>query len=470
MTSAAMAGFGTSGEHEYTNLPVSGELPAWLSGTLLRNGPGTFQVGTQRYRHWFDGLAMLHRFTIHDGTVSYANRYLESRAHIEAMSSGQIAYSEFATDPCRSLFARVMAVFEPTITDSAKVNITELAGRYLALAETPIQVEFDPRTLRSVGVARWDSSDFGRMTTVHPHTDSERGEAFNLVTRYSIISRYCLRRVATHDATLNGTDVATHIVARPGYIHSFGMSHNHLVIAEFPLTVNPGALLLWLRPYIENFRWRPRRGTRFHVFDRRTGRRIRTLRTDARFAFHHVNAYDDGDDLVCDMVAYDDHSVIGSFYLHRLEDPDSRIPAGTLRRYRLSLTRGTVSEQVLCPEPIELPSFDYAQWNTDPGLRFVYGVGLSGDLGFYDRVVKIDTATGASLTWAQPACFPGEPVFVATPGGTEQDDGVLLSVVLDSARGTSFLVVLSAATLAEVARVELPHAVLHGYHGRFTPA
>ena len=26
--------------------------------------------------HWFDGLAMLHRFAIGDGRVSYANRFL----------------------------------------------------------------------------------------------------------------------------------------------------------------------------------------------------------------------------------------------------------------------------------------------------------------------------------------------------------------------------------------------------------
>jgi carotenoid cleavage dioxygenase-like enzyme len=40
---------------------VSGEIPSWLSGTLLRNGPAKFQVGDRRV-DWFDGLAMLHAF------------------------------------------------------------------------------------------------------------------------------------------------------------------------------------------------------------------------------------------------------------------------------------------------------------------------------------------------------------------------------------------------------------------------
>ncbi len=50
-------------EAEIERLTVSGQLPSWLSGTLVRNGPAKFEVGAQSFRHWFDGLSMLHRFT-----------------------------------------------------------------------------------------------------------------------------------------------------------------------------------------------------------------------------------------------------------------------------------------------------------------------------------------------------------------------------------------------------------------------
>ena len=59
-------------------LPVSGELPAWLSGSLLRTGPAKFEAGARPFNHWFDGLAMLHRFTFGDGRVSYGNRFLDA--------------------------------------------------------------------------------------------------------------------------------------------------------------------------------------------------------------------------------------------------------------------------------------------------------------------------------------------------------------------------------------------------------
>src|SRR5579875_580263 len=134
-------------------LAVEGSLPPWLSGTLLRTGPARFEVGARPYRHWFDGLAMLHSFQIEAGRVSYANRYLESDAYAAAKKTGRIAYAEFATDPCRSLFRRIFSLFVPPRPgNNANVNIVQLGERFLALTETPLPVEFDPRTLRTVGV------------------------------------------------------------------------------------------------------------------------------------------------------------------------------------------------------------------------------------------------------------------------------------------------------------------------------
>ena len=48
-----------------------------------------------------------------------------------------------------------------------------------------------------------------------------------------------------------------------------------------------------------------------------------------------------------------------------------------------------------------------------------------------------------------------------------RDDGVVLSVVLDAAQGRSFLLVLDAASLGEIARAYVPHPILFGYHGEY---
>lgn len=120
--------------------------------------------------HWFDGLAMLHRFSFANGAVSYANRFLETRAWRAARDNGRIEYSEFATDPCRSLFQRASAIFPPKFSDNANVNLTELGERFIAMTEAPLPVQFDPETLAAMGLPHGVP---GTLTTAHPHLDRE---------------------------------------------------------------------------------------------------------------------------------------------------------------------------------------------------------------------------------------------------------------------------------------------------------
>jgi carotenoid cleavage dioxygenase-like enzyme len=155
-------------ETEVATLPLRGKLPEWLTGSLLRTGPAKWEVGERSMNHWFDGLAMLHRFSFGGGEVSYANRFLNTRAYRAAKETGRMGYSEFATDPCRSLFQRVTAIFSPKLSDNANVNLVELGERFISMTETPIPVEFDDRTLDTVGVAYKPP---GILTTAHPHLD-----------------------------------------------------------------------------------------------------------------------------------------------------------------------------------------------------------------------------------------------------------------------------------------------------------
>jgi beta,beta-carotene 9',10'-dioxygenase len=462
-------GFGKSEQEiELDSLPVQGKIPHWLTGTLLRNGPGTFHVGEQRYRHWFDGLAMLHKFAFENGRVSYANKFLECNAHSAAMETGRITYSEFATDPCRDFFQRVMAVFSPKITDSAKVSIAQMADQYIALAETPIQVEFDPETLKTVGVFSYEEGTTGQMTTVHPHFDYARDTVYNVVTRYHRISHYRLYQMVSGGAWQRVGQVAA---KEPAYMHSFGMSQNYIILTEFPMVVNPLSLLLWLRPYIENFAWKPKRGTPITVMNRFTGEIVARYKTDAFFGFHHVNAFEVGDELVFDIVAYPDAEILKAYYLRTLEDPNMEIPFGKLRRYRLPLKdkRKPVTWETISEECMELPRFDYERYNTNPAYRYVYASSINPQQrkGFYNQIVKVDIETRQSQTWFAENCYPGEPVFVGAPGRTAEDEGVVLSVVLDAAKGNSFLLVLDAQTFTEIGRAEIPHAVLFGYHGDY---
>ncbi len=235
-------GFGVT-EREMTldQLTVQGRVPDWLRGTLVRNGPGSFRVGSDRYRHWFDGLAMLHRFTFGDQGIGYANRFLDCAAYRAAQAEGRIVASEFATDPNRTLLERAAHIITPQITDSAKVNVAQMAGQTLALAETPIQVAFDPNSLETCDTFAYEDNPVGQMTTVHPHFDPGGTTAYNLVTRYHRVSHYRVYAVAPSGRIRRVADLP---VRQPSYMHSFGMSSHTFILTEFPFVVQPLRLLL----------------------------------------------------------------------------------------------------------------------------------------------------------------------------------------------------------------------------------
>ncbi len=461
----ARIGFETLDEEvRLDDLPVEGELPDWLTGSLLRTGPAQFEVGERTMRHWFDGLAMLHRFGFADGRVSYANRYLRGKAKAAAEADGEIAYSEFATDPCRSLFKRVTSMFQPQLTDNANVNLVQLGERFVAMTETPIPVEFDPDTLAAAGVG-WSVP--GEVTTAHPHLDRASGGALNYAAKLGPRSSY--RFFVVEPGEREPRLLASAAVKEPAYMHSFGLTERWIVLAEFPFVVNPLRLATSGRPYIENYRWKPELGTRFTLIDRQSGEAAGPFVTDACFGFHHVNAYDTPEGgVVADVCTFPDAGVIEDLYLDRLRE-GKPIARPELRRFTIDPAAGTVSGERLVEESIELPRINYGRCHERP-YRYVWGVGTGDDSGYLDRIVAADLERRTTRTWAEDGCYPGEPVFVAEPGAEAEDAGVLLSVVLDAPAQSSFLLVLDAATLAERARARVPHHIPFGFHGQYARA
>lgn len=80
----------------------------------------------------------------------------------------------------------------------------------------------------------------------------------------------------------------------------------------------------------------------------------------------------------------------------------------------------------------------------------------------------MDVESGERRSWKTQGAYPGEPVFVPSPEpGRGEDDGVLLSVVLDEPGAGSYLLVLDARDLEEVGRARVPHDIPFGFHGQY---
>jgi beta,beta-carotene 9',10'-dioxygenase len=467
MTKAFDIGFGkTDIEVSIDNLPIQGHIPNWVKGDLIRNGPGTFRVGSEQYKHWFDGLAMSHRFSFENGQVSYQNKFLDCNAYQDAITKNKITYAEFATNPKSTFLTRIKSIFKSPMTDSAKVSVAKIGQKMLALSETPMQIKFDPKTLTSLGAFNYDSKVGRHVTTVHPHYDQIRNKSYNITTRFNRVSRYRILEIVESRKPKLICSIPTQEIS---YMHSFAMSKNYFTITEFPFRVNPLKIVLSGKPFIENYSWYPDRGTVFHVVDRTSNKRIARLKADSFFAFHHINSFEKDGLLFIDILAYRDADVVKAFYLDTIKKDEGLLPLGEFRRYRVDLAKKSIDYEAMGGDLMELPVFDHANYNMQGNYRYVYGVGIKKDKpqSFYNQLVKLDIEEKSIKTWYEPGCYPGEGVFVGNPEQKAEDDGVLLSVVLNEEKQTSFLLILDAATLKEIGRAEVTHPILFGYHGKY---
>jgi carotenoid cleavage dioxygenase-like enzyme len=453
-------------EHDDVELTVEGDLPGWLSGTLLRNGPGKFTAGGESFEHWFDGLAMLRRFAFRDGAVRYSNRFLRSDEYRSVVDGDRLGAGQFGTGATGSPLARLKAAVLPDSTDNANVNVLRAGGEFLALTEVPERVAFDPDTLETRGSWAFDDNLATHMAGAHPVTDPESGATFNLHLTFGRRPEYVV-------TNLPAGETAREVVARvelsdPVYVHSFAVTPEFVVIAACPLEIDVWGLL---RPgghdsFLDALDWRPERPARFVVVSRNSGDVVAAPTAPAFFTFHHANAFRRGDHLVVDCVAFEDASVVTDLSLAALQAGSVTTLAGDLRRYRVPLAGGRATSETLASGGLSLPRFDDRRRGKP--YRYVYATRAGDPDVSPNHLVKVDCWRRKTLVWAERDTFCGEPVFVPEPDGVE-DDGVVLSVVLDPDREQSFLLVLDAATFEERARAWLPHVLPFDFHGQFYP-
>jgi beta-carotene 15,15'-monooxygenase len=461
--------FGNVTEELTTELDVEGTVPGWLDGALVRNGPGRFEFPDTSVDHWFDGLAMLRKFAVSDGRVVYRNRFLETEAYRNARRGRY--EGGFGTASARGAARQLLGVLlGERGTDNTNVDVRRYAGEYVAITETPNLATFDPETLATTGLTGYLGAPDGQHVTGHPHHDRERGETVGFSTSFGRDSAYRLWRQP--DDRWSREPIGSVAADEPAYMHSFALTDRYAVLTEFPLVASPLDLL---RPgpasFIDRFEWRPERGTRLHVLDRETGVVVADPVAAARYGFHHVNAYDDGGEVVADVVTFPTADAVSELYFDDLADPDAdwSFEGGRLTRYRIDPEAGTVAEREIHGGHVALPRVSPAVSRRP--YRYAYGQGERGQpvTELPQEVLKVDVEAGTATAYRREGAFVSEPVFVPRPGGDREDDGVVFAVFLVPAAGRSELVVLDGESMAELARAPLPHAPPLDFHGRWLP-
>lgn len=449
-----------------TEAVITGSVPDWLRGELVRTCPAVFEAERWQAGHWFDGLCMIYAFRIGAASVLFQSRLLESEAAGE-ISNGPTRLGSFGTSTGRSWLRRVVQPVQ-RITDNTNVNVVKMGDDLVAMTEGDRQVRIDPRSLRALGAVEYARDELGgAVAGAHPHLDFERGQVVNFATKFGrdgVVSIY------QHAADQRRRKViASWRTRRVPYLHSFGLTPAHAILVAHPLLVEPLDMLWSNRGFIDHFRWRPEEGTRLIVMSRATGA-LEQYEAEPLFVFHTVNAFEKGKDTILDVLAYPSAEIMDALRVDRMVErlPDLR---PSLVRMVMSPGKARAELETLSDAGFEFPSTNYRRVNGHD-YRFAWGAadGPQPDGGYASAIVKVDLQSGESRSFSDGDRIYGEPVFVARPGATEEDDGVLLSVGASQRGEASALSIIDAHTMELRASAQVPSAIPLGFHGSFVRA
>ena len=510
-------------------LRVEGTIPSYASGTLFRTGCGPRTVDTKggstfKVNHWFDNFSQLHRFQIGPSLsgqppqVTYTSRMISDGLIEKVRKTGKLEGFTFARkyEPCKSFFKKLQSVWVANSSPKPnEVNIgVTMSADHPGLSRTGLAIKtiqdsgslmtktdaqtfqmIDSETLEPIGIAQQSTLHFdlkGLDSAAHAEHDPATGDVYNYNLDFGKTGTYRIWRAS---ASIGETCVIATFNHTPAYLHSLFLTENYVVLCIWnSFYTMGGASILWHKNLLDAMKFDGTQPTKWFVVDKRTANEggkglVATYESDPMFCFHTINAFEnrstDGSvDIVADLAAFDDMKVLDRFYYDNMlsdspnaakwSDPSNNAVRPTYRRYRLGSIPSkprkkslkAICEYKSAPtETPELPTL--APSVVTKQHRYIYGINDSGKSTFADSLIKYDVETHTVKRWSKHGHTAGEAIFIRDPQSNEEDGGVLLTVVLDGIEGKSYLLVLDAKDLTEVAKAHVDGVVGIAFHGLF---
>jgi carotenoid cleavage dioxygenase-like enzyme len=433
------------------DLPVTGQLPAGLSGRYLRNGPNPLGLDDPDY-HWFLGAGMVHGVRLRDGRAEwYRNRWVRSKvvaaAHHEQWPAGPVHENmDFAANTC----------------------IISHGGKTLATVEAgPLPYELTEE-LDTVGPCDFGGTLPGGFAA-HTKLDRRTGEL------HAIAYFWAWDHVQHVVVAPTGTVTRTTDIPVPDgpMMHDFALTGKYVVLFDLPVTFSLNAVTQGKElPYV----WNADHPARVGLLPRDgSSSAVQWIGIDPCWVFHTLNAYDTDDGKVLvDLCQYN-----AGFDVSTLWSAHGPV---TLDRWTIDPAAGTVRQQRLDDRGQEFPRVDDRIISKPHryGYSAVIGeitraITVAGDFGddaFSNAILRHDLAKGTveAHEFGRDATV-GEAVFAPASADAAENDGYVMTFVHNPDRGAADLVILAAQdfTADPVARVHLPARIPLGFHGNWIP-
>jgi len=444
--------------------------PAWLEGhTVYRLLPGNFPNG---FNYHFDGFAypVQFRFGV-GGSVSVKAKPYQSQAYRDMNSCG--FFMESGTGP----FAHAATGF--CMTNPA-VNPFPINGQLWLTIDNAWWGRVDPETLETLpGNVDVKSS----VLSAHPACDHVTGVCY---TSYpcglwhppdglSMKTRdICVGIYVTHgEKDMSVVEVSKATAEKPflvGHSHSPCLTNNFLVVKLDSFEMRSPApersgMLKYINQKMDN---------QWLVFDRRTNV-SRIVKSDFAFVNNHLlNCREVGDSIIADTSPATDH-YLDTYFAFNLAKEDRQWDSIMLSSRRCLIPIDPEGKNFTCEKLLINGAwdglFDFPTFNPlykgNPDSRWWYATAPTDKQAMWmNMVIKGDNQERKVVaTFHKPGWFTTEANFIPRPGATEEDDGVLFSVMYNSNDDVSVIVLLDPKTLKMITQVPLGLVLPYHSHG-----
>ena len=472
--------------------------------------------------HMFDCIPMVGRYKIDGGKVEYSSERFDSRStRIWKHYGMNISRSKvnwitlFADIDILAYLKDMKTAFNETLPFTPSINFWRSGSDYPILAVTesfysPTAVKTVPE-LNVVGMyfRRFRDEGFppsfrpgGGYSIInnpaHEQTDPDgtmwsstleienysKGKIDNLeiaVVVYTIkgnnrilASRHVLGKYNLSScSTLKQADFDI----MPGYTHFIQTTSNYILVPQtsyrFDYCLDYKNFRKIVPGFLRSYAWHPRVNSSILVFERADMKKVHHVYLPyAKFFTHDINAYEDDTHLYLDVFSFNNADAY--LLVPQLKNIINDLSWNT-SIIRIAIDKRTWSYDAMKSraltdtDPFEKADFPAINYQKNHQKNYTFAYFVANALYRRAKIAKLNVVTKKTIFWTPPfGYYPQEPIFVQSERGTAEDDGVILcSGPISNPQGTSFLAILDAKDLSQIALIKNPNAAPMGLHNRF---
>jgi carotenoid cleavage dioxygenase len=445
---------------------VSGHIPEDIDGIYLRNTENQLHQPLGRH-HPFDGDAMIHQLNISGGKASYRNRYIRTDGLIAEQHAGGALWGGLMDPPGTSKRPGFGA--HGGLKDTGSTDIIVHAGiAYATFYQCGEAWMVDPVTLETLGKAPWAPLD---GVSAHPKVDEETDEL--------MFFNYSVHAPHMHYGVVDRSGRRTHYVPidLPGarLPHDMAITKNWSILNDMPLFWDAELL----KRDIHAARLHEGVPTRFALIPRHgSADDVRWFEAAPTYVLHWTNAWEesgpDGDEVILEGY-HQSEPMPGPIeeageHGHMMAYIDEHSFQSRLHRWRFNLTTGQCREESLSKRVTE-----FGMINPDFAMRksrYVWSTTAKPGWFLFNGFCRQDSETGEEQLYELPeGVYASESPMIPRKGASgQEDDGYLVTFLIDENTGSSEAAILDASDIARgpICRMALPHKLCSGVHATWT--